>query len=139
MGKNRTVRAILSAATLGLCGALCWTTVDLYRAGLARRVQTGLATAPIFTWEDTVSRARYILPALAVWLMAALIIGEKTPKTPASGIVPTRQRAPRAPGWLRILLYAFAAALTVLGICNGGLRDVLVKAINICTECIGLG
>ncbi|MFR0735032.1 MAG: CD1871A family CXXC motif-containing protein [Oscillospiraceae bacterium] len=22
---------------------------------------------------------------------------------------------------------------------NGGLRDVLVKAVNICTECIGLG
>ena len=26
-----------------------------------------------------------------------------------------------------------------LGIANGGMRDVLVKAINICTECIGLG
>ena len=27
----------------------------------------------------------------------------------------------------------------VLGVMNGGLRDVLVKAVNICTECIGLG
>ena len=32
-------------------------------------------------------------------------------------------------GWIMI----------VLGINNGGMRDVLIKAINICTECIGLG
>lgn len=32
-----------------------------------------------------------------------------------------------------------AAALVVAGIKNGGMYDVLVKAINICTECIGLG
>ena len=40
---------------------------------------------------------------------------------------------------VRIALYVIAAILTVLGICNGGMRDVLIKAINICTECIGLG
>ncbi len=39
----------------------------------------------------------------------------------------------------RIALYALAAALVVIGVMNGGLRDVLIKAINICTECIGLG
>lgn len=40
---------------------------------------------------------------------------------------------------LRALLYGLAAAFIVLGVMNGGMRDVLVKAINICTECIGLG
>lgn len=40
---------------------------------------------------------------------------------------------------LRILLYAAALLLIVAGILNGGMRDVLIKAINICTECIGLG
>ena len=40
---------------------------------------------------------------------------------------------------LRGALYIAAAALIVCGIANGGMRDVLVKAINICTECIGLG
>lgn len=38
--------------------------------------------------------------------------------------------------WLCVLL---AVLLIGLGIINGGLWDVLVKAINICTECIGLG
>ena len=32
-----------------------------------------------------------------------------------------------------------AIVFIVLGVMNGGLRYVLVKAINICTECIGLG
>ena len=40
---------------------------------------------------------------------------------------------------LRIALYAAAVVLIVLGVMNGGLWDVLVKAVNICTECIGLG
>lgn len=40
---------------------------------------------------------------------------------------------------LRAVLYAAAIALIVLGVLNGGMRDVLIKAINICTECIGLG
>lgn len=39
----------------------------------------------------------------------------------------------------RLVLLAAAAVLIVLGVSNGGMFDVLVKAINICTECIGLG
>lgn len=40
---------------------------------------------------------------------------------------------------LRAVLFAAAAALIALGVANGGMWDVLVKAVNICTECIGLG
>ncbi len=40
---------------------------------------------------------------------------------------------------VRIGLIAVGITLFVIGIFNGGLNDVLVKAINICTECIGLG
>jgi hypothetical protein len=36
-------------------------------------------------------------------------------------------------------LYALAILMIVAGVMNGRMRDVLVKAINICTECIGLG
>lgn len=39
----------------------------------------------------------------------------------------------------RIAVFAAAVILIVAGILNGGMFDVLVKAINICTECIGLG
>lgn len=42
---------------------------------------------------------------------------------------------------LIIRLAVLAAGLTFLiwGVLNGGASDVLIKAINICTECIGLG
>ena len=40
---------------------------------------------------------------------------------------------------IRGLFLGLALVLIVLGAANGGTRDVLVKAINICTECIGLG
>lgn len=40
---------------------------------------------------------------------------------------------------LRLALLAVAVVFIALGVTNGGLWDVLVKAINICTECIGLG
>ena len=40
---------------------------------------------------------------------------------------------------IRIAVAAIAILFIVLGIFNGGMADVLSKAINICTECIGLG
>lgn len=40
---------------------------------------------------------------------------------------------------VRISIAAVALIFIVLGIFNGGVSDVLSKAINICTECIGLG
>lgn len=36
-------------------------------------------------------------------------------------------------------LLCAAIALVVLGVLNGGARDVLAKAVKICSECIGLG
>ncbi len=49
------------------------------------------------------------------------------------------EEKPSRAGIVRIALFAAAALLLVWGVCNGGMRDVLVKAINICTECVGLG
>jgi hypothetical protein len=40
---------------------------------------------------------------------------------------------------VRIALLGCAILLIVLGVINGGMADVLNKAIKICTECIGLG
>lgn len=40
---------------------------------------------------------------------------------------------------VRGALFVIAVVFIVLGIVNGGAKDVLIKAINICTECIGLG
>ena len=40
---------------------------------------------------------------------------------------------------VRYVIIAVAVLLVVMGIFNGGMADVLAKAVKICTECIGLG
>ncbi|MDE5562113.1 MAG: hypothetical protein K2J01_00930 [Clostridiales bacterium] len=40
---------------------------------------------------------------------------------------------------VRGCIFVLAVTFIILGIVNGGANDVLVKAVNICTECIGLG
>ena len=40
---------------------------------------------------------------------------------------------------VRIAVLTVAAVFIVLGVLNGGMNDVLEKAVRICTECIGLG
>ena len=41
--------------------------------------------------------------------------------------------------WLRYALLVLAVGILVYGYFAGGTNDVLTKAINICTECVGLG
>lgn len=38
----------------------------------------------------------------------------------------------------RTALLIVAAVMIIVGIINGGMKEVFVKAVNICTECIGL-
>ncbi|MCR4908939.1 MAG: hypothetical protein K5985_08905 [Lachnospiraceae bacterium] len=40
---------------------------------------------------------------------------------------------------IRIVLFAAAVLCIIIGIANGSMEDVLIKAIKICAECIGLG
>ncbi|MBO5543238.1 MAG: thioredoxin [Oscillospiraceae bacterium] len=40
---------------------------------------------------------------------------------------------------MRIVLLVCAVILIIAGVFNGSARDVLGKAIKICTECVGLG
>lgn len=40
---------------------------------------------------------------------------------------------------VRLAIIAVAVTFIILGITNGGMADVLGKAVRICTECIGLG
>ncbi len=84
--------------------------------------------------------------ALAAW-SAAVVYGGRSAEREIALLktLPREKEAPPAkePGrgrtYLRLALYALGIVLVAAGVANGGLRDVLVKAINICTECIGLG
>ena len=63
-----------------------------------------------------------------------------------NGIVVKKKSAPKrvknsekATFYVRVAIGALAVVFIVCGIANGGMADVLGKAINICTQCIGLG
>ena len=59
-------------------------------------------------------------------------------KTPAP-LVSVSPETARRRILLRRVLMAAAVLFIVLGIFNGSMKDVLIKAIKICTECVGLG
>ena len=140
---RRAAQAALAGLTLALAVYLCWAALDLYLKGRALRALD--PSAVIYSPEAVSARLRYALPLLVLWLGAlvtALLTGERRASRPAAFPEPeTAPASPEKPGVLRLrgLLLVLALGLVILGVLNGGLRDVLVKAANICTECIGLG
>lgn len=91
--------------------------------------------------------APWVAVALAAAAAASVLHGQSVLREiEILKVAPQGKPSPEAPTVkksvlpvLRIALYAAAAAFIVLGVMNGGMWDVLVKAVNICTECIGLG
>lgn len=60
-------------------------------------------------------------------------------KTLPNGPPPAARPEKRGRNALRLSVVLLGAVLLVAGICSGGVADVIAKAVNICTECIGLG
>lgn len=97
--------------------------------------------------------ALYVLPFLPVLLIGGITyIGvmhllmkreSDAVKAAVAAAQPVHKDSSHTPARIRkvarITLLAVGLALFVLGIFNGSMSDVLAKAINICTECIGLG
>ncbi len=73
---------------------------------------------------------------------ASAVSGDKA----APGAAPNADKARDVPcekhtvqNAVRAVVLAAAVIFLIHGIMNGSMQDVLVKAVNICTECIGLG
>ena len=123
--------------------AVCAVPMALYMTNLDHFVSRDL--------EQTVGRmaihtAPWAFAALAVIAVYEIIcsksmereiaLAQKAVKRPPE---PKKAENERAVRILRAALYAAALVMLIAGVMNGGMRDVLVKAVNICTECIGLG
>ena len=102
-----------------------------------------------------VSAMYVMLPCLAIPFICAVIATYWHRKSMAQEIELMRQAAAQAPkaaektapkvrsnrtaNIVRIAILAVGALLVILGACNEGTADILTKAVNICTECVGLG
>ncbi len=62
---------------------------------------------------------------------------KQAPTLPAAPKEPAQDAPSRLP--IQAVLVALALALLIFGALTGGTADVLTKAVNICTECVGLG
>lgn len=96
-----------------------------------------LATVYVTAWLNTKSRKR----ERAFYLQEmAKTAKEKAVKGRVQEASKKQEKDKTKGVWLyRAAIFAVALVLLIVGICNGGMKEVFVKAINICTQCIGLG
>ena len=144
--REKRLRKIIRAACAGLClGCAAWVMIWL------------LDRSHFVSWDLEAVLGEtllHILPPLLLGFLGMLAgarLNEKSREREQAAWkrVPRKETFSSAPmdavsetpqrRAARIALFAAAAVLITLGVINGGLNDVLVKAINICTECIGLG
>lgn len=144
------IRKVISIATavLAVVAAvgLIISAVDIFRSGSLKIAENGVLTEDIYSPETISERFRIVAPAVYAFLAAALagIISrafyvEKTVFTKPHRIEKKAPFNAKAVTVIRIIVLIAAVALIVIGIMNGGMHDVLVKAKKICMECVGLG
>ena len=108
------------------------------------------ASAQIFAYDDVASRLKSLVPLLiACTLLSILSLvfpSSEEKKLHVKHVTCQHQEDyarfsinERPLVVIRTILLLIAVGFISWGVFNGGLYDVLVKAINICTECIGLG
>lgn len=118
---------ILSAATVLLAGWAVYETLAIYATGGYTRELAAQALGRL-GWGGV------------LWMILAWIGSRFRPRPTRIPLQHPRAQQPvRGLRLWRVVLYALSLFLLILGVGNQGMRDVLVKAIQICTECIGLG
>ena len=139
------LRRITAAATLLVTALLCIGFVSIYLTGQSsENLVNGVYLSPVFTRENVGEMLLHLAPVFVIYgllVVAACVTqavsGSKSDTYPTPR--PVRYTDTPRQGATRLVLAALALLFIILGVMNGGARDVLVKAINICTECIGLG
>lgn len=149
--KEQTIRRILRVLAVAVCVVVAVPCV-LYLFNLTHFDDIGAGLT-----EDIVAAMKVVLPATAVGLSAWVVVTfachyslkrELALVKEALKTAPAKEQKTAAPlkntrgygVWIvRGAVLAVALVFISLGIFNGGMEDVLQKAIRICTECIGLG
>ena len=147
VNKKRLAKWVVAAAVLMILLLLALACLDIYLDGNApgNLDEKGLHIAPVFSAEAVALRLEIIAPMLtvsfAVAVAASVYLYSHGERASENGSPAAYRPAKAAKGLKakRLVILVVAVAFIVLGVMNGGGRDVLVKAVNICTECIGLG
>ena len=148
---RRMTAWLLAAATLLLAALAIGHVIAICQSGLAPENQPspGVFVRPVFAPE--IFSAHLAQTAWAFWLWLTVLAAacaarllfpakEKTvSRACAMRLYSAKHEGNSRAAVIRAVLLVAAGLMIVAGMLNGGMWDVLVKAINICTECIGLG
>ena len=152
MKKSRCFLLIQAAVCIALAVWLSAAAVSVCREGSERKAEDPMEK--IYTPEivaEKLAPAAPLFIAGAVLLIAGLILGikdEEAGKPVKNAGSKSGSRAEDASrnagqsektGIIQAVVLAAAVALIIAGVFNGSARDVLYKAITICTECVGIG
>lgn len=149
MKRQKTLRLAVTVLTVLLGVSLAAAALALYFSGLRRRTEAGSGLISVYTRENVGRTLLWLSPVFVLWLCAviaaAVLKARPQPALPSvKRLLAMDRRKPAhekslAVYALRMALLTAAVILAVYGIHSGGLKEVMAKAINICTECIGLG
>ena len=144
MKGQKAIRILHGALCVLLAVFLAAQAIGICREGAAYRAE-GHPDAAIYTPERVGEALRRALPLFCAALgtaIAGAAPGKKNEEETARDTMPAPPPAPRAGRRQRLLwaaLLCAALGLIAAGALNGGMRDVLYKAVKICSECVGLG
>ena len=151
-GFRKALSVGMTVLTLLLAALLIWQSVAVYVAGNAPENRIPSENGVLYrepVWSRAVIQRHFgwILPIIGLWLAGALasvicwIFGEpeRMQLYEIARISQKKSSPADRKSLIRLILAGIILVLLILGILNGGLRDVYVKAANICTECVGLG
>ena len=134
-----------AAVTVLVTALLCFGFVNIYLAGQSgENLVDGVYLSPVFTRENVGNLLLHLAPVLVLYglLVAASFAAQAVSRSKDETYPVPRPvsytNVPRQ-STIRFILAILALLFIILGVMNGGAQDVLIKAINICTECIGLG
>ena len=137
------LRWLTAISTVLLLVVVGWHCFDIYHDGLA-----GSEPDAIFTAEKVSARLQTLVVPL-VLLAMLLVLTSVYAGEPEKHQVRLRTSnrngyekhalSKRKAAFARIAMLVMGIVFMLWGVLNGGMYDVFVKAINICTECIGLG
>ena len=134
-----TVQSILCVLVAAALIAAAW---QIYGGGMARRAADPLAW--IYTRDAVAGKLAVIAPLIFLCLgmgIVGMILGVKDSRAriAAKNLQTAGVSSVKKPSLLQAVIVIAAIFLIIAGVVNGSARDVLYKAANICTECVGLG
>ncbi len=146
MDKARIFLIIQSVIYMLAAVLLAGAAIGIYRDGMERRAKD--PAADVYTREVAADAAAPGVVVLLVGVGLSVVGGvlgirDKNADRPAADCVSSRDKGgrPEMQGLqkMRVGLLALAVVFVIIGIFNGSMNDVFVKAVKVCTECVGLG